>query len=95
VSGLAVVQQAGEKNRAQNSRIDAYFSQTPGRIATTEEILKVAEDQPREEGHRISPVSSNLNAIAVEPVPVAAERSGGFLGKGWKKGKRMSRGLFR
>lgn len=90
VSELPVVQAAGEKNRAQNSRIDAYFSQLPGRIATTEEILKDADEQLR-----ISPVSSTLDAIVAKPVPATAGKNGRFLGKGWMKGKRMSRGFFR
>ncbi|OCL12769.1 hypothetical protein AOQ84DRAFT_284504 [Glonium stellatum] len=87
-SSTSITMMAQEKNRALSARVDAYLSACPEKVVGMEK--KTAEDETESVG---PPSPSDTGSEAQEASPV--EVKGGIWGKGWKKGKRFSRGLFK
>ncbi|KAL2355477.1 hypothetical protein BJ546DRAFT_690164 [Cryomyces antarcticus] len=80
---------AGERNRAMNLRIDAYLSSYP------EKILQTDRRNSGDDETMPSPASESSSGGGGGGGMDTVKRSGSIFGKGWKKGKRMSWGLFR
>ncbi|KAI9660953.1 MAG: hypothetical protein M1821_009280 [Bathelium mastoideum] len=88
-SSTSLTEAAGERNRAQNMRIQWYL---------TSRLDAIAQEEPKNRpsnSRRSSAMTLPLSATPTDGSSSIAYEAGGVLGKGWKKGKKIGRGLFR
>ena len=88
-SSTSLTEAAGERNRAQNMRIQWYL---------TTRLDAIAQEETKEKpstSRRSSTTGIPLSSPPTSASSSTASESGGVLGKGWKKGKKISRSFFR
>ena len=88
-SSTSLTEAAGERNRAQNMRIQWYL---------TTRLEAIAQEETKE--RPTTSRRSSATGLPLSPTPTNGSSSttsenGGIFGKGWKKGKQISRGFFR
>lgn len=88
-SSTSLTEAAGERNRAQNMRIQWYL---------TTRLEAIAQEEIKEKpstSRRPSMMGIPLSSPPTSASSSTASDTGGVLGKGWKKGKEISRSFFR
>ena len=88
-SSTSLIDAAGEKNRAQNMRIQWYL---------TSRLEAIAQEEARE--RPTATRRSSLMGLPLSSPPTSASSSttsdaGGVFGKGWRRGKKIRRSFFR
>ncbi|KAF2235487.1 hypothetical protein EV356DRAFT_531931 [Viridothelium virens] len=88
-SSTSLTEAAGERNRAQNMRIQWYLTTRLEAIAQEE-----AKERPTT-SRRSSIMGLPLSSTPSNTSTGSGSDGGSVLGKGWKKGKKISRSFFR